>query len=250
MSGHSKWSSIKHKKGALDAQRGKVFTKHAKLIAIAAKRGSDPDTNPSLRAAMDNAKLDNVPNMNVERAIKKGSGQDKDAVTYEEILYEAFGPGGTALYIQVITDNKNRALADIKSMLTRHGGSMGITGSAARLFERKGLIIVPLKEGANADEVELSLIDAGAQDIKREGSTFEVYTNAGELAKVRDSLKSAGVEFEKATIVFLPVQTVKIEDESTAKRVLGLVNMLDEHDDVSEVYCNFDISDELMERAG
>lgn len=250
MSGHSKWSSIKHKKGALDAQRGKVFTKHAKLIAIAAKRGPDPDTNPSLRAAMDNAKLDNVPNMNVERAIKKGSGQDKDAVAYEEILYEAFGPGGTALYIQVITDNKNRALADIKSMLTRHGGSMGITGSAARLFERKGLIIVPLKEGMNADNVELSLIDAGAQDIKREGDSFEVYTNAGELAKVRDSLKSAGVEFEKATIVFLPVQTVKIEDEATARRVLGLVNMLDEHDDVSEVYCNFDISDELMERVG
>jgi YebC/PmpR family DNA-binding regulatory protein len=247
MSGHSKWHSIKHKKGALDAQRGKIFTKHAKLIALAAKRGPDPDTNPALRAAIDNAKMDNVPNMNVDRAIKKGSGQDKDSVAYEEIFYEAFGPGGTALYIQVITDNKNRALADIKSILTRHGGNMGTTGSAARLFERKGLIIVPLKEGANADDVELALIDAGAQDIKREDGTFEVYVNAGELGKIRDALKAGGIEIEKAEIVFSPVQTVKIEDKGTAEKVLELVNMIDEHDDVSEVYCNFDIDEGLME---
>jgi len=246
MSGHSKWHSIKHKKGALDAQRGKIFTKHAKLIALAAKRGPDPETNPALRVAIDNAKMDNVPNMNVDRAIKKGSGQDKDAAVYEELFYEAFGPAGTALYIQVITDNKNRALADIKSILTRHGGNMGTAGSTARLFERKGLIIVPLKEGANPDDIELSLIDAGAQDIKREDGIFEVYVGAGDLGKVRDALKAGGVEIEKAEIVFLPVQTVKISDKATAEKILDLVNMLDEHDDVSEVFGNFDIDDELL----
>lgn len=248
MSGHSKWASIKHKKGAADAKRGKIFTKHAKLIAIAAKNGADPDTNPGLRAAIDGAKGDNVPNGNIDRAIKKGSGQDKDAASYEEIFYEGFGPAGTALYIQVLTDNKNRALSDVKGTLTKKGGGMGAAGSAAWMFERRGLIVVPLGEGVDADEVELEAIDAGAQDTERDGSVLEVHTDATSLAKVRDALEGAGVQIESAEITYIPKQSVKIETEDAARKVLGLIEMLEENEDVAEVYCNFDMDEELMEK--
>jgi YebC/PmpR family DNA-binding regulatory protein len=250
MSGHSKWASIKHKKGAADAKRGKIFTKHAKLITIAAKNGGDPDMNPGLRSAIDGAKSANVPNANIDRAIKKGSGQDKDAVTYEEIFYEGFGPAGTALYIQVLTDNKNRTLSEVKSALTKKGGGMGSAGSAAWMFERKGLIVVPLEEGVDADEVELAAIDAGASDTAREGSVLEVHTGPTDLAKVRDALKEAGIKFEEADITYIPKQTVKIDTEEKAKKVLGLIELIEENEDVAEVYCNFDMDPELMEQAG
>ena len=249
MSGHSKWASIKHKKGAADAKRGKIFTKHAKLIAIVAKNGPDPDTNPGLRAAIDGAKADNVPNNNIERAIKKGSGQDKDAATYEEIFYEGFGPAGTALYVQVLTDNKNRALSEVKSTLTKKGGGMGAAGSVAWMFERKGVIIVPLGESVDPDEVELAAIDAGAADTARDGSVLEVHTGATELANVRDSLKGNGVQIESAEITYIPKQTVKIETKEDARKVLGMIEMLEENEDVAEVYCNFDMDEELMEKA-
>jgi len=248
MSGHSKWHSIKHKKGLIDAKRGKVFTKHAKLIAISAKRGPDPNTNPGLRAAIDNAKLDNVPTMNIDRAIKKGSGQDKDATVYEELYYEAFGPAGTALYIHVITDNKNRALADFKSILTRNGGNMATVGSTARLFERKGLIVVAEKEGLSADEMELSLIDAGAQDIKKDGESFEVYVNPLQFTSIRDSLKNSGFSVEKAEIIFLPFQSVKVTDESSGKKVLNLIDALEENEDISDVYCNVEMDESLISK--
>ncbi|MBT3704317.1 YebC/PmpR family DNA-binding transcriptional regulator [Candidatus Peregrinibacteria bacterium] len=249
MSGHSKWASIKHKKGAADAKRGKIFTKHAKLITIAAKNGGDPDMNPSLRSAIDGAKSANVPNMNIERAIKKGSGQDKNAVTYEEIYYEGFGPAGTALYVQVLTDNKNRTLSEVKSALTKKGGGMGAAGSVAWMFERKGLIAVPLEEGVDADEVELAAIDAGASDTVREGAALEVHTGATDLARVRDALKDAGIKIEEADITYIPKQTVKIESEEDARKVLGMIELLEENDDVAEVYCNFEMDDELMEKA-
>ena len=249
MSGHSKWASIKHKKGAADAKRGKIFTKHAKLITIAAKNGGDPDMNPSLRSAIDGAKSANVPNMNIERAIKKGSGQDKNAVTYEEIYYEGFGPAGTALYVQVLTDNKNRTLSEVKSALTKKGGGMGAAGSVAWMFERKGLIAVPLEEGVDADEVELAAIDAGASDTVREGAALEVHTGATDLARVRDALKDAGIKIEEADIPYIPKQTVKIESEEDARKVLGMIELLEENDDVAEVYCNFEMDDELMEKA-
>lgn len=249
MSGHSKWASIKHKKGAADAKRGKIFTKHAKLIAIAAKNGPDPDTNPALRSAIDGAKADNVPNNNIERAIKKGSGQDKDAATYEEIFYEGFGPAGTALYIQVLTDNKNRALSEVKSTLSKKGGGMGAAGTVAWMFERKGMIIVPLGDGVDPDEIELAAIDAGAADTERDVDNLEVHTGATELASVRDKLKENGVKIESADIVYVPKQTVKISTEDEARKVLGLIEMLDENEDVAEVYCNFDMDDELMEKA-
>lgn len=253
MSGHSKWHSIKHKKGLIDAKRGKIFAKHAKLIAIAAKRGPDPGTNPGLRAAIDNAKLDNVPNMNIDRAVKKGSGQDKDAVVYEEIFYEAFGPAGTALYVHVITDNKNRALADIRSILTKRGGNMATLGSTSRLFDRKGMIIVAAKEGLGSDDMELALIDAGAEDIKRDGESkdgesFEIYVPASQLGSVRDSLKNSGFTIEKADITYLPFQSVKVSDVESGKKVLGLIDALDENEDVSDVYCNVEMDEALLEK--
>ena len=248
MSGHSKWHSIKHKKGALDAKRGKIFTRHAKLIAIAARNGGDPESNPSLRTAIDNAKADNVPNMNIDRAIKKGSGQDKDAVIYEEIFYEGFGPHGIALYIHAITDNKNRSSSDLKAILSRKGGGMGATGSSSWVFDQKGLIIVPVKPGIDLDEMELMLIDAGASDIKRSSDVWEVFTDFTELAKVRGNLTKTGVVFERAEVAFIPKQTVRISDKETAEKVLALIDAIDENDDVSDVYANFDIDDDIMEQ--
>jgi len=247
MSGHSKWHSIKHKKGAADAKRGKIFTKHAKLITIAAKNGGDPEMNPVLRAAIDCAKADNVPAANIEKAVKKGSGADKDAANYEELMYEGFGPAGTALYISVITDNKNRTVSDVKSSLTKRGGNMGAAGSVGWMFERIGLIMIPTT-GKDMDELQMQVIEAGAEDMKEDGEYLEVNTDASDLAKVRDALKAEGVGFESAEITYLPKQTVKIETEEDAKRVLGLIELLEESDDVADVYCNFDMSDELMEK--
>ena len=250
MSGHSKWHSIKHKKGALDAKRGKIFTRHAKLIAIAARNGGEPESNPSLRTAIDNAKADNVPNMNIDRAVKKGSGQDKDAVIYEEIFYEGKGPNGIALYIHTITDNKNRTSSDLRLILSRRGGALGATGSASWVFDQKGLIIVPVKPGIDPDEMELMFIDAGASDIKRSDDIWEVFTDFTELAKVRGNLTKAGVAFESAEVAFIPKQTVKISDKETAEKVLALIDAIDENDDVSDVYANFDIDDSIMEQLG
>ncbi|MBT3865261.1 YebC/PmpR family DNA-binding transcriptional regulator [Candidatus Peregrinibacteria bacterium] len=249
MSGHSKWHSIKHKKGAADAKRGKIFTKHAKLIAIVAKNGGDPEMNPSLRAAIDNAKADNVPAANIEKAVKKGAGLDKNAASYEEIYYEGFGAAGTALYIHVITDNKNRAVSDVKAILTKKGGNMGAAGSVGWMFERKGVIEIPVG-GKDMDEIELAVIDAGAEDMKHEGDVLEVFTDATALARVRDALKETGVEFSTAEITYLPTQTVKIETKEDAKKVLGLIDMLEENEDVADVYCNFDMSEELLEKIG
>lgn len=236
MSGHSKWAKIKHSKGLTDAKRGKVFTRHAKLVAIAAKNGADPTMNPSLRVAIDNAKADNVPSANIDKAIRKGAGLDKDAVNYEEIMYEAFGPHGTALFIHVITDNKNRSVSEIKSILTRHGGNMAAAGSASWLFERRGVLTVPVK--GNVEELELKIIDSGAEDFKQDGEILEVYTDPVNLAKVRDNLKAAGVETGNAEITFVPKRTVEIADQESAEKVLGLIEVLEEHDDVTDVYCN------------
>lgn len=248
MSGHSKWAKIKHSKGLTDAKRGKVFTRHAKLVAIAAQRGADPVMNPSLRVAIDNAKAENVPNANIDKAIRKGAGLDKDAVHYEEMMYEAFGPKGTSLFIHVITDNKNRSLAEIKSILVRNNGAMAAAGSAAWVFETKGVITIPAK--GDVDELQLKIIDAGADDIKQDGDTIEVYTEAAKLTTVRDNLKNSGVEIESAKITLVPKQTVKIDDIENAEKVLRLIDAVDEHEDVADVYCNFDMDNELIEKMG
>ncbi|NIA02034.1 MAG: YebC/PmpR family DNA-binding transcriptional regulator [Nitrospirae bacterium] len=248
MSGHSKWHSIKHKKGALDAKRGKLFTKHAKLITIAARDGgADPEMNPGLRSAITNAKADNVPNANIEKAIAKGAGGDKDGAQLAELMYEGFGPAGTAMYVQVITDNKNRSAANVRIIMQKNGGQMGGAGSVGHMFEKKGVILA--KAGSmDADEAELAAIDAGAEDISVEDSEFEIITAPSDLMKVNDSLKGAGFEVGKAEFDFIGKNPVKIEDLENAKKVLKLVEALEDDEDVSNVYSNFDIPVEILEQ--
>lgn len=245
MSGHSKWHSIKHKKGALDAKRGKIFTKHAKLISIAARNGGDPKMNPTLRTAIVNAKADGVPNSNIEKAIKHGSGEDKNGVSYEEIMYEGYGPDGTAMLIEVITDNKNRAITNVKTIITKNGGRMGDPGSVSFLFKRKGLIIAKC-EDKNPEEAELMAIDAGAEDLTIQDGEFEIVTNDTHLMRVRDNLEKAGFVIEKAEIVYLPKNIVRIDTPEKAKKVLNLMDVLEDDDDVLNVHSNFDIPEEIM----
>lgn len=247
MSGHSKWHSIKHKKGAADAKRGKIFTKHAKLISIAARNGDDPNMNPGLRSAIINAKADNVPNANIEKAVKKGSGQDKDAAQYVEIIYEGYGPAGTAMLVEVITDNKNRSVASIKTIVTKNGGHMGEAGSVGWMFDRKGLIIAKAN-GKNPDEAELEVIDAGAEDLAIDGGEYEIITADTDLMSVRDNLEKLGFKIEKAEISYIPKTTVKIDDIEKAKTVLRLMDLLDEDEDVSNIFSNFDIAEDIMEQ--
>jgi YebC/PmpR family DNA-binding regulatory protein len=248
MSGHSKWHSIKHKKGAADAKRGKIFTRHANLITIAARAGGgDPDMNSSLRLAIDNAKKENVPNDNIERAIKRGTGEDKGATQIEELKYEGYGPGKTAVIVECLTDNKNRTLTNIRTIFNKSGGNLGESGSVAWMFERKGVITINA-EGNNPDDVELTAIDAGAEDIEREDNIIEVYTASNNLTTVAENLKNAGFEPENAEVQMIPKQTVKIEDENTAKKVLDFMDALEDDPDVSNVSSNFDINYEVMEK--
>lgn len=247
MSGHSKWHSIKHKKGIADAKRGKIFTRHAKLISIAARSGGDPAMNPTLRFYIDNAKKDNVPNDNIAKAIKRGTGEDKAATQIEQFSYEGYGPGGVAVIIECMSDNKNRAFTNVRTAVNKNGGNLGNSGSVAWMFDRKGVITVDLK-GADADALELTAIDAGATDIAREDGQMEIFTNPTEAHVVAKKLTDAGIKTENVEVRLVPNQWVKIEDESTAKRVLHFMEALDEDEDVSDVSSNFDISDELMEK--
>jgi YebC/PmpR family DNA-binding regulatory protein len=248
MSGHSKWHSIKHKKGALDAKRGKIFTKHAKLITIAARDGGgDPDMNPSLRSAISNAKADNVPNINIEKAVAKGSGDGKDGVNLSEVMYEGFGPASTAIYVQVITDNKNRAVSNVKNVFTKNGGNMGEAGTVGWMFEKKGVITAKITD-KNNDEAELLAIDAGADDLTIENGIFEIITSPSVLMKVRDNLENSGFKVEKAELDFIPKNPVKIDNLDDAKKVLRLVEALEDDEDVANVYSNFDIPEEILEQ--
>jgi len=247
MSGHSKWHSIKHKKGAADAKRGKIFTRHAKLITIAAQSGGDPDMNPSLRMAIDNAKKANVPNSNIDKAIKRGTGEDKGVAQIEEVIYEGYGPGGTAVFVECLTDNTNRTYTNIRTIFGKRGGNLGKSGSVSRMFERKGIIEIMLK-GLNADEIELAAIDAGAEDIQNNGEIITIYTNPSELSTVVNKLKETGLEAENAETQLIPNQMVTVTDEDTAKKILDFIEALDEDMDVNNIASNFDISDELMEK--
>lgn len=250
MSGHSKWHSIKHKKGAADAKRGKVFTVHAKLIAIAARDGgSDPDTNSALRSAIDNARGANVPNSNIDRAIKKGTGDLKNGVEISENMYEGYGPAGIAVYVHTITDNKNRTVASVKSTFTKNGGNMGTAGSVAYLFHKKGVIMIEA-EADKHDDLELAAIDAGAEDIKKDGNNFEVFTDSKNLHEVKKKIEEAGIAVESAEITYIPENEVKIDDETKARKALKLMEALEEDDDVANVYSNFDIPEEIMEKLG
>lgn len=249
MSGHSKWHNIRVKKGAADAKRGKVFTRHAKLIEIAAQKGGDPTMNPSLRVAIDNAKADSVPNANIERAIKKGSGEAKGD-RMEEVVYAGYGPGNTALLIECLTDNKNRTLSNVKVALTKNGGSFAESSSVLWMFERKGVVSGQKTEGSNVsiEELELELIDFGAEDVEADGDTVSVTTDMTNWTKVRDFLSANGFTVQSAGLKYMPTQKAEIKDLETAQKLMALLEAVEEDDDVSEVHTNADISEEVMTR--
>lgn len=247
MSGHSKWHSIKHKKAAVDSKRGKIFTRHAKLVAIAARGGGDPDMNPTLRMAIENARAENMPYDNIERAIKKGTGESKDAAQIDEVMYEGFGPGGVALYIETLTDNKNRTVSNVKLIMSKNGGNLGAAGTVGYLFHKKGLIEVSL-EGKKRDEIELAAIDAGAEDFKENADLLEIYTSPHDLMKVKTALNQKEIATEGARLTYVPQTTVTIQDEETAKKLLDLIDLLEEDEDVSMVYSNFMLEEELAKR--
>ncbi|MDA0375921.1 MAG: YebC/PmpR family DNA-binding transcriptional regulator [bacterium] len=247
MSGHSKWSSIKHKKGAADAARGKVFTKHAKLIEIAAREGGSGDLmmNASLKAAVENAKASNVPNANIDRSIKKGTGELKGDVTIG-VTYEAYAPGGTALIIECLTDNKNRTLPNVRSIVEKRGGKMAESGSVMFMFTQKGVVIGSRGSGVGGrddDEIELALIDSGAEDIEWSEDMVTVTTDINSWTSARDTLKKAGLEVKEAGMKLVPLQEVTIDDLEAAQKLMDLISAIEEDEDVADVHTNADISD-------
>ncbi len=242
MARHSHWAQIKLKKGAADVKRGKIFTKHARLIELAARQGGgDENMNPSLRLAIENARADNMPRENIDRAVKKGSGELKEGEQLHEVTYEGFAPGGVALLIETLTDNKNRTNQTVRMILIKHGGTLGAMGSTSFLFERKGVLTVKKKGDHDSDELEM--IDAGAQDIEEgpEGNFF-VYTAANQLAEVKKKLEAKGFVVESAKLSSIPKNFVEVNDEATAKKVIDLLELLDDEDDVSNVAANFSIT--------
>jgi len=243
MSGHSKWSSIKHKKGAADAARGKVFTKHAKLIEIAAREGGsgDQSMNAALKAAVDNAKAANVPNANIDRSIKKGTGELKGDATVG-VTYEAYAPGGTALIIECLTDNKNRTLPNVRTIVEKRGGKMAESGSVKFLFTQKGVVMA---KGELNDELELALMDADAEDIEVNDGVVTVTTDVSTWTKARDILKAAGFEIQEADMKQVPLQSVDIDNVEAAQKLMDLISAIEEDEDVSDVHTNADITDEV-----
>ena len=245
MSGHNKWSTIKHKKGAADAKRGKIFTKLIKEITVAAKLGGgDADGNPRLRTAIDKAKNENMPKENIERAIKKGTGE-LEGVTYEEINYEGYGPGGVAVLVEVMTDNRNRSVSDIRSIFTKCNGNMGETGCVSWMFDKKGLLIV--SKQVDFDKLFEAALEAGAEDVSDQEEQYEVVTDPATFVEVRESLQRSGFTFESAEITMIPQTMIKLEGKQ-AESMLRLMERLEDNDDVQNVDANFDISEEEMER--
>lgn len=243
MSGHSKWHNIRVKKGAADAKRGKVFTRHAKLIEIAAQRGGDPSMNPSLRTAVDNAKADSVPNANIERAIKKGSGELKGD-KMEEIVYAAMGPGAAAFLIECLTDNKNRTLSNLKTTINKNGGNFAESSSVLWMFGRKGVVVGSIAEGAKVkplEDMELELIDFGAEDIDADEGVITVTTDMANWTPVRDYLKNNGYTIDSAGLQYVPSTKTAVKDEETAGKVVHFIEVIEEDDDVSQVFTNADI---------
>ena len=244
MSGHSKWSSIKHKKAAVDAKRGKLFTKLIREIMVAARAsGGDPETNPRLRGAISTAKAANMPSDNIERAIKKGTGE-LEGVHYEEVHYEGYGPNGVAIYVQCLTDNKNRTASEIRNILTKKGGSMGGAGSVAWIFEKKGLMVVP-ESLASEDQLMEITLSAGAEDLSLSNGKFEIITDPGTFEAVKQSLERAKIHPESSELTMIPKNQVPLPPDK-ARAVLALVEALEDHDDVQNVYANFEIPDEVM----
>ncbi len=247
MSGHSKWSSIKHKKGAADAKRGQLFTKLTRALIVAAKDGGpDPASNLALQNAIEKARDASMPKDNIERAIARGSGTGADAASYEHISYEGYGPGGVAVYVDVLTDNRNRTAGEVRHTFARHDGNLAESGAVAWLFERKGVVLVD-RDSTDEDELTLAAADAGAEDVAEEGSSFEVTCAPEDLHSVREALEAAGIAVTDAEVTMLPKTTVEIEGESVARKVLKLIDGLEENDDVQDVYANFDIPEHVLE---
>lgn len=247
MSGHSKWHNIQARKSVTDAKKGQSYSKHSKLIEVAARSGGDIVTNATLRSAVERAKADGVPNANIERSIKKGTGELKDGSVIVDGLYEAFGPAGTVLLADVLTDNKNRSLQSIKLILQKNGGAIGESGTVAWMFDKVGLIEVDLSTGKNAEDIELAAIDAGASDVSVEEGYVEVRTEPSNLHAVKKALETAGCTVKKSEITYLPKNTVKIADVEKAKQILHLIDLLEEDDDVTNVFSNFEVDDAIAE---
>ncbi len=246
MAGHSKWAGIKHKKAIVDARRGKAFTKLARAITVAAKEGGgDPDGNPGLGLAIQKAKDASMPKDNIERAIQRGTGEGADAESFEAVVYEGYGPGGVALLIEALTDNRNRTSADVRHALSKAGGSLGEPGSVAYLFHKTGVIAVDADRYTEDDLIVA--IDAGAEDIEFDEGVFEILTEPAALTPVRAALEAAGVAFESAEVTQRPTVRVEI-DESTAAKLMRLIDALDDNDDVGEVHANYDVDAEILER--
>ena len=247
MSGHSKWSTIKHKKGAADARRGKLFSKLSRAIMVAAKEGgSDPASNLALQNAIEKARSYSMPKDNIERAIAKGTGEGTDGSSFETVVYEGYGPEGVAVIVEALTDNRNRTASEVRHLFSKHGGNLGATGAVAWQFERRGIVLVAA-DGVDEDELVLTAADAGADDVELDGTSFVVSAAPESLSSVREALEGAGFEVESAGLSMVPKTTVAIGEESTAKQVVRLVEGLEDNDDVQDVYANFDIPEAVLE---
>jgi YebC/PmpR family DNA-binding regulatory protein len=245
MSGHSKWATTKHKKAVIDAKRGKMFAKLIKNVEVAARvGGGDPAGNPTLYDAIQKAKKSSVPNDNIDRAVKRGSGLEAGGADWQTIMYEGYGPSGVALLIECLTDNRNRAATEVRTALTRNGGTFADAGSVSYLFNRKGVVIVP-QAGLSEDDLMLAVLDAGADEINDLGDSFEVVSEPVDLLAVRTALQDAGIEYDSAESSLVPTMTVPV-DEDAARKVFKLIDALEDCDDVQNIYANFDVSDEVM----
>jgi YebC/PmpR family DNA-binding regulatory protein len=246
MSGHSKWATTKHKKAVIDAKRGKLFAKMIKNIEVAARTGGgDPTGNPTLFDAIQKAKKSSVPNDNIDRAIKRGSGAEAGGADWQTIMYEGYGPNGVAVLIECLTDNRNRAASEVRVAMTRNGGSMADPGSVSYMFGRKGQIIVPKADGVGEDSLLEVVLDAGAEEVNDIGESFEILSEPGDLLPVRNALQEAKIEYDSAESPFMPSVQVPLDEEG-ARKIFKLIDALEDSDDVQNVYANFDVSDEIM----
>src|SRR5437870_8399940 len=247
VSGHSKWSSIKHRKGAADAKRGKLFSKLARAIIVAAKEGGgDPANNLALQNAIEKARSYSMPKDNIDRAIAKATGEGSDAAAFESVVYEGYGPEGVAVIVEALTDNRNRTASEVRHAFTKHGGSLGTTGAVAWQFERRGVVVVPA-EGVDEDELFLAAADGGAEDLERDGDVFQVTSAPDALAAVREAIEAAGFTIDSAELSMVPKTTIAVDDEAKARQVMRLIDTLEDNDDVQEVFANFDIPEQVLE---
>jgi YebC/PmpR family DNA-binding regulatory protein len=247
VSGHSKWSTIKHKKGAADAKRGKLFSKLTRAVIVAAREGGpDPAANLALQNAVEKARSYSMPKDTIDRAIAKGAGTDEDASTYETVVYEGYGPAGVAVLVEALTDNRNRTAGEVRHTFAKNDGNLGTSGAVAWLFERRGVVLVPA-DGVDEDELTLAAAEGGADDVSLDGSTYEVVCAAEQLGSVRAAIEEAGFAIDSAGLTMIPKTTVGVEDEGDAKKILRLIDQLEESDDVQDVYANFDIPERVLE---